>query len=504
MISRTMILSILFSGLALCQVPDNIARYRNDSEGNYSNRKQGTLVGNRINSIFMNFGEIGHWSYPPTCEWPADSGRNNLNGFSFIVGAEVIAPGDTQAIHPLEAGYYEQYNYDPSTGAPWDFEPVGGYANAQSMSPATSTDPGTWPSHWPAALNLPSASDGHWYGYFGIDSMKAAQEVFFVMDDSQDKKFNAAPCDFYPILSDSSRGGLGLRVEVRAFQWNDALRKDIVFLKYSVWNISDFDYDKTVFGIYCQPGVGGANSTTPANSAGIDSADGLAYMWAPSGIGSPGGWRTGFLGIGILSAPADSQSGPGLSMKTCSLSDKSPAGLWPRNNDAMWQAMTGGVDTAVENTNLNVAIGSGLFQFRKWTNEEFVTTIIMGTDLTDVLKKKSDAEAIYQDNFQVPDSLYTFVRGESQDLPAGYFLSQNYPNPFNPSTTITYRLLYGSFVTVKVYDVLGREVRTLVNTRQSAGIHTVSFEGRGLPSGVYFYRLEAGNYREAKKMILMK
>ena len=97
-------------------------------------------------------------------------------------------------------------------------------------------------------------------------------------------------------------------------------------------------------------------------------------------------------------------------------------------------------------------------------------------------------------------------------------LSQNYPNPFNPSTTIKYTIPNvtlglssraesrdeGSRVQLKVYDVLGNEVATLVNEYKSAGSYEVSFDASGLSSGIYFYKLRAGSFVEAKKMILVK
>ncbi|MBM4175633.1 MAG: T9SS type A sorting domain-containing protein [Ignavibacteria bacterium] len=86
-----------------------------------------------------------------------------------------------------------------------------------------------------------------------------------------------------------------------------------------------------------------------------------------------------------------------------------------------------------------------------------------------------------------------------------YSLYQNYPNPFNPSTVISYELQKPSFVTLKVYDVLGREVQTLVNEFKQAGKHLVKFSAaNNLSSGVYFYKLTAGKFSELKKMILLK
>jgi outer membrane protein assembly factor BamB/fibronectin type 3 domain-containing protein len=89
-------------------------------------------------------------------------------------------------------------------------------------------------------------------------------------------------------------------------------------------------------------------------------------------------------------------------------------------------------------------------------------------------------------------------------IPEVLSLSQNYPNPFNPSTTIRYDLPKQSFVTLKIYDLLGREVATLVNEVRHAGFYTVRWDASRLSSGVYFYTLRAGEFRETKRMILMK
>jgi len=85
-----------------------------------------------------------------------------------------------------------------------------------------------------------------------------------------------------------------------------------------------------------------------------------------------------------------------------------------------------------------------------------------------------------------------------------YKLQQNYPNPFNPTTTIKYQIPELSFVILKVYDVLGNEIETLVNKEKAVGNYEVNFNAASLPSGVYFYRLQAGNFVDIKKMVLLK
>ena len=85
-----------------------------------------------------------------------------------------------------------------------------------------------------------------------------------------------------------------------------------------------------------------------------------------------------------------------------------------------------------------------------------------------------------------------------------FMVFQNYPNPFNPSTTITYEIPVESFVTLKIYDVLGRLVKTLINEEKPPGKYSVIFHSRDFSNGIYFYKLKAGNYTEIKKMVLLK
>jgi hypothetical protein len=93
---------------------------------------------------------------------------------------------------------------------------------------------------------------------------------------------------------------------------------------------------------------------------------------------------------------------------------------------------------------------------------------------------------------------------DEETSPESFNLHQNYPNPFNPTTTIKYQIPELSFVMLKVYDVTGNEISTLVNEKKPAGSYTVEFDAIGLPSGVYFYKLLASSFFETKKMILMK
>jgi len=88
--------------------------------------------------------------------------------------------------------------------------------------------------------------------------------------------------------------------------------------------------------------------------------------------------------------------------------------------------------------------------------------------------------------------------------PTNFTLFQNYPNPFNPSTKIKYQIPGKDFVTIKIFDVLGNKIASLVNEEKPAGSYEVYFNGTGLPSGLYFYELQTGRFVETRKMILLK
>jgi hypothetical protein len=105
------------------------------------------------------------------------------------------------------------------------------------------------------------------------------------------------------------------------------------------------------------------------------------------------------------------------------------------------------------------------------------------------------------DNMKVTP-LPTAVSGN--ELPVILSLGQNYPNPFNPGTTINYQLRTQSHITLKVFDLLGKEVATLVNGIEQPGYRSVYFDASNLESGVYYYRLQAGSYTETKKFILLR
>ncbi|MGE5845190.1 MAG: T9SS type A sorting domain-containing protein, partial [Ignavibacteria bacterium] len=102
------------------------------------------------------------------------------------------------------------------------------------------------------------------------------------------------------------------------------------------------------------------------------------------------------------------------------------------------------------------------------------------------------------------DGTFRYSKEVEINLISGYQLSQNYPNPFNPATTIRYSIPSKSFVNLEVYDIIGNKIATLVNEEKAAGKFTVSFDGSNYSSGMYYYRIKAGDFVKVGKMILLK
>lgn len=147
---------------------------------------------------------------------------------------------------------------------------------------------------------------------------------------------------------------------------------------------------------------------------------------------------------------------------------------------------------------------------------EFLYTSDSGVNWTEI----PTPDSAYVTNICFPDSAHGFAVGingtiiryiyhkpnevkPGRDI-SSFYLAQNYPNPFNPVTTINYRLLNENHVSLKVYNILGIEVASLVNEEKPAGKYEVKFDGNNFASGIYFYRLKAGNFIQVRKMILLK
>jgi len=170
--------------------------------------------------------------------WPKGTNHTYVDGVAIIVQAEVNKNGHT--FHPLETNYYEYTRYNPATGVTYGWWPLPGYANPNQSSVARSDDPTTWPSTWP---DRPSDWNGQWDGFFGKGVRNADLESYFVFDDNEDRDY-INQYDFHPDAEDTTRGGLGMQVHGRGFQWSQVLAEDVIFWYYEITNMGTTDYPK--------------------------------------------------------------------------------------------------------------------------------------------------------------------------------------------------------------------------------------------------------------------
>ncbi|NUN69249.1 MAG: hypothetical protein HUU02_06010 [Bacteroidetes bacterium] len=314
------ILTLIAATVLLAQITPQVQMFRNEPKGNIQYRKKGILDGNLVRTVYQNNAEISDWFdgavAAPHGEWPKGTGHRSLDGLALLIGTRIKitdATGKQKYITPIQSSYREEMDFDPVTREVWGMEPVPGYVNPSATKPGINVDKGSFPSRWPRSIfydlygtqeDSIKKWDGFWYGYFGRGVSNAQLETYFVIDDSPDKEWANALDKFYPVAGDSARGGIGLRVEVRGFQWTHVLAEDIIFWHYDVINLSDNNYDSTVFGFYTDPSVGSVN-----NDARFDRQLDMAYAWAPTGKGLPDNYKTGYYGQAFLESPGNGTNG---------------------------------------------------------------------------------------------------------------------------------------------------------------------------------------------------
>ncbi len=297
-----------------------------DQRGRLDAERSGMHDAGNIRTVFYNFGMVGDYPADPinvdlsvfhSAEVPKGSGMNYTDGITPFVLTHIVQRSGIDA-YIMETGYRERQEQSPYTGRIMRFEPRPGYFQADpsinvGRSIAISNDPRTWPDQW--ADKLDDTSDpgwhGSWDGYFG-KRPSADQESYFVMDDDFYDKWN-----YYPDSRDATRRGLGLRVEVRGFQWANPQATNVIFWHYDITNEATTDYnDNIIFGLYMDSGVGGETyscdgvAESDDDNAYFDRSIGvnMTYTWDQYGHGvdlrgncSP----TGYLGYAYMETPGN-------------------------------------------------------------------------------------------------------------------------------------------------------------------------------------------------------
>jgi hypothetical protein len=321
------LLVVPFFAESVAQIVTPVPR---NQRGRADAERLGHHDGNNIRTRFWNYGMVG--DYPPdplnvdlttfhSIEVPKGSGMNHTDGVTPFVLARIRQRNGTEAFI-METGYRERQGRSPNTNQIMRFEPRPGYFQPDpainiGRSPAVSNDPRTWPATWPDKLLDPDDPGwrGAWNGYFG-KRPAADQESFSVMDDDYYDAW-----DFYPDSRDTTRRGLGLRVEVRGFQWSNIEAGNVIFWHYDITNESTTDYiDNIIFGLYNDTGIGGSGlscdgiAESDDDNAFYDKSTGLnlVYTWDNYGHGvdlSGTCSRTGYLGYAYLETPGNAEDG---------------------------------------------------------------------------------------------------------------------------------------------------------------------------------------------------
>ena len=314
---------LLFVGEATAQLLPPVPK---DKRSTIDAERQGFHDANNIRTVFLNYGMVGDYPSDPgnvdlsvfhSVEVPKGSGVNYTDGITPFVLAKIrLNNGDSTYV--METGYRERQEPSPFSTITMRFEPRPGFFEAdpvinKARSPAISNDPRTWPTSWP---DKDATWSGYWNGYFGKQPA-ADQESFMVMDDDYYDKWRSL---YYPDSRDSTRRGLGLRVEVRGFQWSNPQAGNVIFWHYDITNEGTSDYprigepENIIFGLYMDSGVGGEALSCDGvyesddDNATFDTSSGLnlVYTWDYFGHGVGlynNCYPTGYLGYAYLETP---------------------------------------------------------------------------------------------------------------------------------------------------------------------------------------------------------
>ncbi len=167
-------------------------------------------------------------------------------------------------------------------------------------------------------------------------------------------------------------------------------------------------------------------------------------------------------------------------------------------------SFTGGTDNGDFSSNVYIN-GEGPSSAYQWgPYEELFDIPAYAYPIENEIKFTSPARSVQMILIEGGNNYISGIGKTNPEMILSYHLYQNHPNPFNPSTLISYQLPVNAFVTLKVYDVLGKEIETVVDEHQNAGNHSVMFNASNLPSGVYYYKITAGTYHDTKKLLLLK
>ncbi len=270
---------------------------------------------------------------------------------------------------------------------------------------------------------------------------------------------------------------VGVQVRQFSYEFGDPDHDDYVIVRYDIRNLTS----TTISGLYVGQFFDWDIANYATNRTGYDALRSLAYAWDQNTPSAP------YIGMRALDSAASVR---GLINDASIVLDR----------PAKWGWISGGTSqSTVGPQDIHNVISSGPYTIAPGQTRMVGFALVGGANLSS-MRVNADAARV---KWNLLRTLLS-VGEDNGSTPAVFALDQNYPNPFNPSAMISFRIPVDGFVTLKVYDVIGREVKTLLQGEMTAGAHVVSFDASSFSSGVYYYKLVAGGSAATRKMLLMR
>lgn len=402
------------------------------------------------------FGRISHLVNPPPdsigLEFPPGSGAEHLEGAGIWVAGliDTSVAGTGQKV-PLVSTSYEGY-----AGPLFEFFPGNHAADSiWKVYGRGATKPPGWDAYWGSSLEFRPVADQNFYCMYTDYNVPISQHI-----------------------------PLRLKIIQSSFTWDSTAYEGIQIFRHRIINTGTRTIDSCYIGIFADP------VCCPANPWG--GAYYFSGYFPDARLGYAVKKTTGATPFGVsLLDPASSSQ---LTFY------KYPAPLSPNSDRSRYAMMSSGLVSPDEfpplvDTRFVLALGP--YTVHPSDTLSFATAVVAAYTLQGLHAAALTAKDLY-------NSRVLSAEGADVRLPLSIQLYQNYPNPFNPATTIRYRVQEHGHVTLNVFDVLGREVATLVDEVQNPGEHAVEFNADGLSSGVYFYRLSTQGFTAVKKMLVVR
>lgn len=268
---------------------------------------------------------------------------------------------------------------------------------------------------------------------------------------------------------------IGVTVRSESFAWSSGPDDDYIIFRYTVKNTSGANISNMFVGLYSYFTPNGLNSN---NITELDTANKIGFTRNNS-TSNP------FLGVRLL-------TGQTLNFKAINATEV----LTGFTTQEKWDAMSGGIVNGSIGPGINcMMVSAGPVNLNNNDSVVVGFAVVKGNDRAELITNSGTAKTKFE---------IIGIEQVSTIIPKKYELFQNYPNPFNPSTTFKFDIPVKENVNLKIFDITGREVATVFSGELGAGSYKIDFNASNYASGVYFYRLESGSFRDVKKLVLVK